>query len=525
VSGALARTDWLVKKRGEVEKVIDLMFGTSLSEHVLSGYKFLMRYHMPGDQIYIFGFSRGAYTARFLAEMLDDVGLLPHGNEEMVDFAWDIFSQWQCRKPYSHEPGETVEDKARESRWTRKGRKRRNNRKNYEDAVALGRKLQGFRKNFSRDLKDPVRFLGLFDTVNSVAQFEFPFFGRASSKRSFPFSARSSAREIWHAVSIDERRIKFRPDLVYEALPPEEKDQHRLAGPTAAERKAAELREDDFDLDSPDGPRSPDDIERHNHDTTKYGQEVHEVWFAGNHGDVGGGWANPPDGKSMNLAHVPLVWMVRAAKRAGVLFDQKRLERAMASEHVDESAEAHLSATVANERVHEGHRRYLAMMTNPLHDVLVERRGMYLWMEYMPFRRMRYDEDTHRWSTKHWPLSRGDSRDVPHEAKLHESAIERMRRNPAYRPRNVLLGRARGVPRRFYQREPAVPEFVEAEWNAVAPVAGLVDTDEYGGAYARPPKPAVEKPTKHGAKKAKAKAWNGRHDEKSASVATETAQA
>lgn len=38
--------------------------------------QFLMRYYSPGDNIYLFGFSRGAYTARFLAEMLDHVGLL-----------------------------------------------------------------------------------------------------------------------------------------------------------------------------------------------------------------------------------------------------------------------------------------------------------------------------------------------------------------------------------------------------------------------------------------------------------------
>lgn len=64
-----------------------------------------MRYYTPGDDIFFFGFSRGAYTARFLAEMLDHVGLLSvtrllnrwrvrdanrnqAGNEEMCQFAW-----------------------------------------------------------------------------------------------------------------------------------------------------------------------------------------------------------------------------------------------------------------------------------------------------------------------------------------------------------------------------------------------------------------------------------------------------
>lgn len=44
------------------------------------------------DDIYLFGFSRGAYTARFLAEMLDHIGLLSSGNEELERFAWKVGS-------------------------------------------------------------------------------------------------------------------------------------------------------------------------------------------------------------------------------------------------------------------------------------------------------------------------------------------------------------------------------------------------------------------------------------------------
>ena len=42
-----------------------------------------MRYYKPGDRIYIFGFSRGAFTARFLARMITEIGLMSKGNEEM----------------------------------------------------------------------------------------------------------------------------------------------------------------------------------------------------------------------------------------------------------------------------------------------------------------------------------------------------------------------------------------------------------------------------------------------------------
>jgi uncharacterized protein (DUF2235 family) len=70
------------------KKAQDAALGFSFDEHVLGGYKFLMRYYAPGDDIYFFGFSRGSYTARFLAEMLDYIGLLQPGNEELVRFAW-----------------------------------------------------------------------------------------------------------------------------------------------------------------------------------------------------------------------------------------------------------------------------------------------------------------------------------------------------------------------------------------------------------------------------------------------------
>lgn len=68
-----------------------------------------MRYYTPEDDIYFFGFSRGAYTARFLAELLDHVGLLSAGNEELIRFAWKTFSKWQARRA-----GNTKEDKVKE---------------------------------------------------------------------------------------------------------------------------------------------------------------------------------------------------------------------------------------------------------------------------------------------------------------------------------------------------------------------------------------------------------------------------
>lgn len=89
------------------------------------------------DDIFIFGFSRGAYVARFLAEMLDHAGLLSQGNQEVARFAWKAFAQWQER-----------DDKTEEEKNKKK---------------EMLQFLWAFRETFSRPVRR-IRFLGLFDT-------------------------------------------------------------------------------------------------------------------------------------------------------------------------------------------------------------------------------------------------------------------------------------------------------------------------------------------------------------------------
>src|SRR5215510_9374897 len=56
-------------------RVIGLAFGYGLSDNIADAYQFLMKTFEPGDRVYIFGFSRGAYTARALCGMLHFVGV------------------------------------------------------------------------------------------------------------------------------------------------------------------------------------------------------------------------------------------------------------------------------------------------------------------------------------------------------------------------------------------------------------------------------------------------------------------
>jgi uncharacterized protein (DUF2235 family) len=142
---------------------LDLAIAWLLSDHVTDAYRFLMRYYEEGDQIFIFGFSRGAYTARVLAGMLHKVGLLTQGNEELIPFAWDMF-------------------------------------KRGKNATLAS----GFQKTFSRPVR--VHFLGLWDTVSSV--------GWAWAPKHFEYTENNPSVDIVrHAVALDERRSYFVQNL------------------------------------------------------------------------------------------------------------------------------------------------------------------------------------------------------------------------------------------------------------------------------------------------------------------------
>ncbi|KAG9044743.1 hypothetical protein FS837_007598 [Tulasnella sp. UAMH 9824] len=143
----------------EIAKVIDKGLAWYISTHITGGYKFLMQHYNEGDRICLFGFSRGAFTARCLAGMLHKVGLLPRSNMEHVDFAYTLY---ESRKP---------------------------------DDI---RRAQEFKKTFSVHVE--VEFIGVWDTVSSVG-FGAPL---------LPFnSSETFVRTFRHALAIDERRAKF----------------------------------------------------------------------------------------------------------------------------------------------------------------------------------------------------------------------------------------------------------------------------------------------------------------------------
>lgn len=163
-------------------KVRGLAFGYGLSENISDAYRFLMQTFEAGDAVYIFGFSRGAYTARALCGMLQMVGLLCPGNEAMIPYAIRLFKRrdgWKVKLKISQNKFQVA---------------------------------AGFKKTFGRDCKP--HFLGVWDTVSSVGWILDPIGLRPGT---LPYTyGLDDVSTIRHAVSLDERRAFFRQNLVKE---------------------------------------------------------------------------------------------------------------------------------------------------------------------------------------------------------------------------------------------------------------------------------------------------------------------
>ncbi|KAM5539952.1 hypothetical protein V8D89_006455 [Ganoderma adspersum] len=151
----------LVTSAGQaVSKTLDEMVAWNLDAHVMGGYEFLMQNYEAGDKICLFGFSRGAYTARALAGMLHKVGLLPSYNHQQVPFAYNMYTRTD------------------ELGW---------------------RQSTAFKKAFSIDVD--IDFIGVWDTVCSVGLIP----------QRLPFVTSNTAIRVFrHALSLDERRAKFK---------------------------------------------------------------------------------------------------------------------------------------------------------------------------------------------------------------------------------------------------------------------------------------------------------------------------
>ena len=215
-------------------KVLGLAVGYGLSSDIALAYSFLMERYDDGDRVFLFGFSRGAYTVRAVCSLLHMYGLIRPLNESLVPYAIRMMLAINRARP----------DNSRENDWIRQY---------FELANA-------FKKTMSRTACKPW-FVGLWDTVSSVGWIDNPL------KLAF-VTNNPDIETGGQAVSIDEHRAFFRNHLW---RPPDNQQ-------------------------SPQGPK-----------------DLKQVWFAGVHCDVGGGYAE----QESALSKIPLNRMLQEAKASG----------------------------------------------------------------------------------------------------------------------------------------------------------------------------------------------------------------
>ena len=168
--------------------VMGLAFGAGLLANVGDAYRYLMNIYEDGDRVFIFGFSRGAYTARALAGVLHMFGLLCPGNDGLIPYVIRLYAE----------------------------RTRSASGMTHTFAVATE-----FKATFCRHC--PLHFVGVWDTVSSVGWIWDPV--------KLPYTAQNpDMANGRHAVSIDERRCYFRNNLWGAALPGQNLKQVWFAG-------------------------------------------------------------------------------------------------------------------------------------------------------------------------------------------------------------------------------------------------------------------------------------------------------
>ena len=254
-------------------RVVGGAFGWGFSDNVKKLYRELVNVYEPGDKIFLFGFSRGAYTIRALAAWIQYSGILDvrHYSKlprevltEAIRREWDAFRKEKFQHKSAHE--------------------RRGHIPSGAD-IAEEREKTILRRRTNHavhpDKKAHIAFIGVWDTVGAIAT---PFDGLrefiSRYIRAIWFADNTLGPEVsraCHALALDEERRTFHPELWNE-------------------RNGVDKR-------------------------------IKQVWFAGVHSNVGGGY--PKHGMSL----VTLDWMMNEARQSGLRFIQRDLD--VVHEHQD----------------------------------------------------------------------------------------------------------------------------------------------------------------------------------------------
>jgi type VI secretion system (T6SS) phospholipase Tle1-like effector len=247
------------------EKAAGGAIGWGLFAQIKDGYRFLREQFQPGDRVYIFGFSRGAYSARSLAGMVLRCGILRRdASPEFPDLGSDLLT--------TQDDGNLRTDAVDRVFALYKRAYEEQNRP----------QVERFKQQYCHDTT--VRCVGVWDTVGALglprgAIRFLDKFDKALDEKLYAFLDTDLSPRVeaaYHAVAIDEHRKPFVPTL--------------WTDPKGA------------------APR-----------INVAGSNVEQVWFVGAHSNVGGGYADT------GLSDIALKWMIDRATKNGLKFDAAAL--------------------------------------------------------------------------------------------------------------------------------------------------------------------------------------------------------
>lgn len=328
-------TPWR-RARQRTRAVFELATGYGLDANIADAYAWLCNnWRGEEDRIWLFGYSRGAYTARALAGLVHMLGIMQADQANLTGYSVKAYRRMS----------ETGDFEVTDH----------------------------FRK-VMRARRATIHFIGVWDTVASIIVPGWRKLTLATLEH-LPFTQKNpSVAHFRQALAIDERRRLFRPRLWIEP-------QEFIANP--------------FDL------------------AGRLQQSVKQVWFAGSHGDIGGGRLESESG----LSKIPLLWMAEEAIGVGLPVHTQSLNR------------------IARGQVYPGDTR-LHAAPDPAADLYRSDKGGWQIPEWLPKRAAR----------REWPdrkpaagiyLPRGEPRFIPAQSMVHSSVKDRMAIVPDYRPVNL----------------------------------------------------------------------------------------
>src|SRR5262245_51073073 len=300
---------------GPLDSITGGGFGFGLETNVRAAYNWLVQNFeyanplKPADGIYIFGFSRGAFTARSLIGFISTCGLLRRGAPLTVNQLWQNYCL--LGRQHEHHTGLLTAlfgEAAPEFRrlpdlvwdpWLV--------RKDEVDAAKATNRVPGQREKHLNDTEEllvrwsrrvQITYLGVYDTVGAVGWDALAIPG-VQSRLALHHNMRPTTliRHCRHALAIDEHRSNFRHTPFVAYIGP---------NPSAELSRLARTR------------RSREQSGAQNLVTsvaTAWTDRIEQRWFVGAHSNVGGGYQSNP------LAQAPLKWLLDGARRAGLICD------------------------------------------------------------------------------------------------------------------------------------------------------------------------------------------------------------